>query len=344
MFIEREFNMIYYTPYQTTMGSIVVLDSIVKAIKVSFIKDGINKVNLGVKPLPHIEMVFITGLHPSEADIPLFTHPLEVEYNGKTYLCTDMRLFVNNMLGRTTLADLNNNIKNRVEFNFFKTRSILTLAWLNKGQSHIRNGLGFSASVYSALVSQLISRAYGLDYGDQLLIQIVACYFYYSLFFDDELIKQDLIDSWVIHTAQITKTDTALIGDTFQKITKCNSMATFCDAVKEVCKNNRLHDLNVPVLLTLVKSTWFGANAKEVMSVALEHPPTWISMVYTALQERSYKNSNIYQYAERLGKRGLAEEFIRSYSDIVLQYVQDRHALESAELYPSVSSYIGDFE
>lgn len=336
--------MIYYTPYQTTMGKIVVLDDIIKTIKMAFIKDKINEVNLGVKPLPHIEMVFITGLHPSEADIPLFTHPLEVAYNGKTYLCNDMRLFINNMLGRTTLADLDNNIKNKVEFNFFKTRSILTLAWLNKGQSHIKNGLGFGANVYSALVSQLISRSYGLDFGDQLLIQIIACYFYYSLFYDDSNINLELVESWVIHTAQITKTDTDLIFSTFQKITKCNDMASFCESVKSICKNNRLHDLNVPVLLTLVKSTWFGANAKEVMSVALEHPPTWISMVYTALQERSYKNSNIYQYAERLGKRGLAEEFIRSYSDIVLQYVQDRRALESADLYPNVASFIGDFE
>ena len=336
--------MIYYTPYHTTMGKIVVLDDIIKTIKVAFIKDGVNKVNLGVKPLPHIEMVFITGLHPSETDIPLFTHPVEVAYNGRTYLCTDMRLFVSNMLGRTTLVDLDNNIKNKVEFNFFKTRSILTLAWLNKGQGHIRNGLGFAANVYSALISQLISRAYGLDYGDQLTIQIIACYFYFSLFFDDELIKQDLVESWVIHTAQMTKADTVLISSIFQQITKCNNMASFCETIKSICKNNRLHDLNVPVLLTLVKSTWFGANAKEIMSVALEHPPTWVSMVYTALQERSYKNSNIYQYAERLGKRGLAEEFIRSYSDIVLQYVKDRHALESADLYPSVASFIGDFE
>lgn len=336
--------MIYYTPYQTTMGSIVVLDEITKTIKMAFIKDNINKVNLGVKPLSHMEMVFITGTFQSEADIPLFTHPLEVVYNGKTYLCVDMRLFISNMLGRTTLADMDNHIKNRVEFNFVKTKAILTLAWLNKGQGHIKNGLGFAANVYSALVSQLISRAYGLDYGDQLLIQIVACYFYYSLFYDDEMITKDLIQSWVIHTIQITKADSSLIESTFNKITKCNSMATFCETVKSVCVNSRLHDLNVPVVLTLVKSTWFGANAKEIMSVALEHPPTWVSMVYTALQERSYKNSNIYQYAERLGKRGLAEEFIRSYSDIVLQYVQDKHALESADLYPNVSTYIGDFE
>ena len=326
------------------MGSIVVLDNITKAIKTAFIKDGINKVNLGVRPLHHLEAVFITGLHDSEQDIPLFTHPLEVVHNGKTYLCTDMRLYVSNLLGRATLADLDNNIKNKVEFNFVKTKSILTLAWLDKKQGHIKNGLGFSANVYSALVSQLISRAYGLDYGDQLLIQIVACYFYYSLFYDDVMITDELVQSWVVHTIQITKTDSALIESTFKKITKCNNMETFCETIKDVCVNSRLHDLNVLVLLTLVKSTWFGANAKEVMSVALEHPPTWVSMVYTALQERSYKNSNIYQYAERLGKRGLAEEFIRSYGDIVLQYVNDRGAFESADLYPDISSYIGDFE
>jgi hypothetical protein len=69
--------------------------------------------------------------------------------------------------------------------------------------------------------------------------------------------------------------------------------------------------------LTVTRNSWYGTNAKEIISVALEHPPTWAAIVFTALNERTFKNSMIYKIAERFGKRGASDEFIDSYISLV---------------------------
>jgi hypothetical protein len=75
-------------------------------------------------------------------------------------------------------------------------------------------------------------------------------------------------------------------------------------------------------LLTIVRNSWFGTNAKDYIAVALEHPPTWMAIVYTAIVERTYKNSMIYRVAEKAGKRGGAEEFIKNYTALVKEHTK----------------------
>ena len=60
-------------------------------------------------------------------------------------------------------------------------------------------------------------------------------------------------------------------------------------------------------------NTWFGANAKEILAVALEHPPTWLSLVYIALKERSYKNTSLAKIALRYALNKGGNDFIRSF-------------------------------
>jgi hypothetical protein len=74
------------------------------------------------------------------------------------------------------------------------------------------------------------------------------------------------------------------------------------------------------VLLTLIRSAWFGNQAKENLSVALEHPPTWCAIVFSCVTEKTYKNSTIYKYVEKLGKKKADEEFMNTYTRIILEY------------------------
>jgi hypothetical protein len=78
-------------------------------------------------------------------------------------------------------------------------------------------------------------------------------------------------------------------------------------------------------LITILKSSWFGNNAAELLAVSLEHPPTWVSLVYTSLSERSFKNANLSKIVERYGKNNADNEFTRSFVSLVdsVTYKQD---------------------
>jgi hypothetical protein len=63
-------------------------------------------------------------------------------------------------------------------------------------------------------------------------------------------------------------------------------------------------------LFTVLGGTWFGANAKELVAVALEHPPTWISILLAAFTERSFRNSQLGKLAERGSNKKTGEDFV----------------------------------
>lgn len=336
--------MIFKTAYDTTMGKIINTEPIAHAIEIGVVKESVDQITLGVKPRNFYKSFFLTGLYDSEQQIPLFTHPLLIERKDSYYLVSDARLFINPM--GADKSNIGNFAKNKVEFNFAKARNILTLAWVSGDMGQIKNGLRFAREVYASFIAQTISRAYYLDPGDQQKIQILANYFYDMLFVDAVVAPQEMQQGWVGHTIENTKSTSAQVDAIFAQIKNMSNLEQFCGTVVEVCQNTRLHDFNHLSLLTLIRNTWFGVNAKEIIAVAVEHPPTWAAMIYTALQERTFKNSALTKTAEAMNKRGSGGEFIRSFEDIVVQYLdRDKMALESMEIpyEPSVGEQVLPF-
>lgn len=310
---------IFKDSYQTTVGSVFVTKQIETAIKESIIKDGLDSMNLNVKHEGDIKPIFITGRFPSESEIPLFTHPISIiNFQHSNYLCTDLRLFFRK---DAPLDNIEASVKNLTEYNFAKSRAILNLMWLSHGVGEIRNGLQFAGVVFASWLSEAIAKTYALDFKDQTALSIVTSYYYQSLFSEDTVMDEDTKQKMAVHTIKATKAPSDFVFQIFDQITEMKDINDYCDNLVKIVENVRLKDFNLAMLLTIVKNSWYGTNAKEIISVAMEHPPTWIAIVYTALNERTYKTSMIYRIAERFGKRGAADEFNRNYIDIVKERV-----------------------
>lgn len=301
--------------YETTVGSVLDTKRIVTAIKESMIKDGLGSVSLNVKHVGEFKPVFVTGSFSSESDIPLFAHPITVlGFHQSNYICADLRLFVRK---DTPIDKLDEAIKNRTEFNFVKSRAILSLHWVAGSYSKLKNNLQFAGTVYAAWLSEAIAKTYGLNFKDQTVLAILSSMFYQSLFTEEAEFDEDAKQRMAVHTIKATNAPSELVFQTFDKVKRLGNIEDFCNAVVEVTEDVRLRNFNLVMLLTIIKNSWYGTNAKEVIHVALEHPPTWAAVVYTALNERTYKTSLIYRLAERFGKRGAADEFMKNYVELV---------------------------
>lgn len=306
--------MLFKDSYQTTVGSASITKDIVNAIKESIIRDGINHTNLGIVNTGDYKPIFITGSFSSEADIPLFTHPITINFQHTNYVCTDLRLFINK---NTPLNEIESAVKNRTEFNFVKSRGIMNLIWLNNGVNTIKNGLQFGGVVFSAWLSETISKTFVLDFKDQSLLAILTSLYYQSLFLENIQLDEDTKQKLAVHTIKATKAPASLVFEVFDKVQSMGDINDYCKAVTEVLENVRLKNFNLATLLTITRNSWYGTNSKEIISVALEHPPTWCAIVYTALNERTFKNSMIYKIAERFGKRGASDEFVNNYVSMI---------------------------
>ena len=309
------------TPYDTTLGKALSIDKTLHALKQAIIINlsTEHKINLitSMDFLP-FEVNSSSGRY---SEVPLFAHPMLVEnFKGKNYLAVDLRLV-------TKEEDNKLIIKNSTDYDFIYSRYILNFAWLNGKNTAIKNGLEFAGIVYAQWLSEIISRRFALDPRDQLILSIVTHFFYQSMFYETEELTENFKQLMVTQTMRATRAPSDLVMEVVDKIQPMTDIASYCENVKLVLDNIRIKDFNNGVLFTIVGMSWYGLNAKETIVIALEHIPTWVAICYSALSQRTYKNTTIYKVAERSGKRGASDEFIASYVNLVKSF--ENTAMES---------------
>lgn len=329
---------IYSDSYKTTEGSVVNTHPIVKAIKEAIVRDSIDQVTMGVNQRGNVHPLFLTGVFPSESQIPSFTHPIIIfDYQGKDYLCSDIRTFIRK---GTTPDDIMSGIRNKSEVDFAVSRSVLNLAWVTGGATEIKNNLRMAARVYASLISGTIAREFNLDFRDETLVLIAAEYFYRTLFIPQGKISDETKEDLAIHTIKSTNAPQDLVHRVFDNMPDFNNISDWCKNLQHVTENPRLQNFNFGALLELLRNAWGYNEGKRVMAVALEHPPTWCAMVYAALTDRGLRNSSVARVTERISKRGAGEEYLRGY----IQLVNDNRSLSNEEYKESMDILRKAFE
>lgn len=313
---------IYDTVYNTTLGSIIDTKVITSRIIESFIKDDLHKENCGIDNGLKIKPVYITDYYDSEKNIPLFTHSILVQYKGTDYLCTDLRLYINTKEYKIN-KNLKDSVKNRTEYNFIRGKSIIELAWLNDDLSYLKDNLKFAAQIFAVNISEAVSRTYVLDPSDKLKLNILGMVYYRSLFLEKDELSYDNKESAMIHTIKSLGINEKLFHSTIDGLNDLRDVNDFISGIKIALENDRLRNFNLVVLLTLIRNSWYGNNSKEYISASLEHIPTWLAIVYTALTEKTYKSSGVYNICEKVKRAGNAEMFMKSYESLVSRYTMN---------------------
>lgn len=312
----------YLTCYDTTVGKIEKLKSLDQSLREAMVTGDLQERRLGVEKVDENTAIFVIGGTSAEMNIPAFVHPYLIQnYKGRNYLATDARLFRTTAKDYYSERDFEADVRNKVEYSLMKTRAALSLMWLSKDVERLRARFNFAASVFATWLSQAIGRAYALDFQDQAMITAVGVYYYYSLFTEARKLEGNDLEVAVVHTIKVTKLPGLEVYKLFESLGEIRGIEDYCQEVKKVVQNVRLNDFNLGMLLTLVRNSWYGTNAKEMIAVALEHPPTWITIVYATMTERTYKTSNLYKVLEFLAKRGNGDEFKMNFLDLLRERV-----------------------
>jgi hypothetical protein len=317
---------IYNDSYDTTVGSMYTTASLEHHIKDSLVRNGNRYTSMLVRDVGDVQVHFVTGRYTDDQSIPIFSHPMLMTIDKVKVLVTDIRLCVNKAkvsdfewgyLDKRKITEIASNLS---EFTFARNRAILNLLWVGIGPSSLRSGTMFASTVYSYWVSEMITKMFALDGGDSMTVTIVASYYYQTLFVDSDNLDTSDEDTKVrmmSHTIKTTKLPASEVSAVYDRLTGQGSVTMLCDLIKVAVNNVRLEGLDSGGLMTLARNSWYGINAKEIISVALEHPPTWMTIVHAALINKSYKSSTIFRVAERWGKRGLSDEYIKTINTIV---------------------------
>lgn len=309
----------FKTAYDTTAGSIIDLSGKVELpIKEAMVSGVLDGVNLGIEPIENCDVVFIIGGSNNESRIPAFIHPYLIKnFKGMNHLVTDARLFRTSSNEYQSPKEFEASVRNKTEYTFLKNRTALNLLWLKEDRRAIRSRFSFACSVFSAWLSQAISKEYALDLQDQYRLMALTIYYYHTLFVEEKQLSGEALEIAVVHTIKATKLPAATVYSLFESIGDIGNISDYCEATKVVIENVRLKDFNLAILLTVIRNSWFATNSKEILSVALEHPPTWIAIVGSVLMERSYRSSPLFNVINFQSKRGNANEFQMNYVEML---------------------------
>lgn len=310
---------IYLTAYDTTIGSSENTNNIKLTLKEAFISDMIYEKNLNIISSENFRLCFITGSDRSEENIPQIIYPILYEHsvnnNLTNFLCSDLRLFVN---PREFDAYSNNpKVKNISEYNLIVDRAILTSMWLDGKQDKILADFDFGGTVYASWLTDVVAKRYALDGRDQLMFTILAYTFYVMLFIEDTTVTNDIKEMCSIKLLNKLRIPRQLIDEVYANEMSLIDIHSFCETVKSILKNIRLDYLNLGIFVTLIGNSWYGVNHEKILSVAVEHPPTWLSLLYGAMNDRGFRNTAISKTAERLNKRGEGSTFLNNYKSLV---------------------------
>ena len=319
---------IYKTAYETTVGKGFITNKITNAIREVLVIDmpidtykGFNNDSSSEQPI----LAMITGRTSIEKNVPNFSHVIEIiGIDKKSYLFCDVRSAVNSS-DKTGQADFV--VKNRSEFMLCKARLAMTKAWINRGPESLFGMSLIPCSVFSSWISEAVARRFALTALEQAQLAIISCFYYQSLFIKENEFDLETRDRFNAICVRATKLPAKLVFETTDRITRLDNIDDFCSTVKLLLENPRLEDFNAGLLILMLKGSWFGTNAADMVAVSLEHPPVWICLIYAAMAERTYKSSNLARLVERFAKGGADNFFIRAFvllvKDITNNYKDD---------------------
>ena len=289
----------FNNPYKTTPCIDYSMARTEEAIKLASIEGTLTPLrdNSGIT-LGNIYMV--TSLN---RDVPPFAHPLAMKHNGDDCIFLDVR-------GCTRVdREGNLSVSSKTEFDFAVLRGKLSAHW-QAGNSAELLALGqLPLTVFARWISENITRRFGLDPLSQMKSALVAGFFFLSMFREEaELSEQEKI-KMAGQISRATRIPVETILEHSDALTPMSSVNDLVTNLIKIVANVRLEKLSTGLLYASLGGSWFGGNANEMSAVALEHPPTFLAMVYVSLHERGYRNAGLAKVVLNSDKGDLGKSF-----------------------------------
>lgn len=294
--------MIFKTAYQTTACAGFVMQKTIHALQDAYM-DG------QLESFRSTELREVQGGSSVVNAVPAFAHPLAFPISrpnapaaGSGFaLAVDVRPF-----GRWVPEQHRFAVRNDVEYTLATMRGQLNLVWFHEAPELLRDISSLPMQVFASWISENVARRFALDPGEQMRLAILAALYYQSLFVEETEIDESekiRLAAAVSKVVRVTAKDAMSVLDQIDQYVP--GVHVFCQLARAVTGSVRLEGLNVGVLYSILGGTWYGTNAKEMVAVALEHPPTWLGLLLMAGRERTFKNSELAKLVARMtGKDG----------------------------------------
>lgn len=303
--------------YDTTACSGYDLKKITKELEVLALQSRFNG------PIQEIEDNNIRKgqliLYPTLVDVPTWRHPLAIKLTG--YLRPDETVYI--IDGRPFISADSmgvNRVRAPMDLTTLKLRCKLQSIWTNHDPDLLLNCGPYQITLFTRWVADSLARGLALNPEAIDNTTIIIGHYYYCLFQDDAdtLTRNLYAEAGLLSKCVYSTPDH--VASLIENVGYIQNVSELINALKTHSGSIRFDNLNEAMLYTLTGNAWFGANAREILAVALEHPPTFLSLCYLSFNERGYRNTQIGKIAQQQSKLNQVAQIITSINSLLRTY------------------------
>lgn len=293
-------------PYDTSVCQQHVTSNIIKAIKTAEAVEGLTTT------VKHVGVgkEFNVGLHDrnillvtaKNKEVPPFAHSLLVDFVHGTKLVVDARSFSKVINNEVVITSDN-------EYKFNIIRTALTDHMVNGSVKDLLTLGTFPMLIYARWIAENVSKRLGLNPGEQAKLVVIASFFYASMFRDDPVFSEVDLSRHVQLISKVTYIPVDICQSVADQILPMSNLKEFVSQIISIVDSPRLETFSTGLLMTVLMNSWFGVNSKEIVCVSLEHMPTWYSLIYSALNDRSYHTCALTKIVLANDKKEMGKNF-----------------------------------
>lgn len=300
---------IFYSPYETTIGSKFNTDRSQAAIRQSLgLRYPWMKINEANKT------IFI---YPNLV-VPTFSHPLTLEtVKGLTYTVCDLSSFIRERQeGEYVVA-------NKPLFSLQTIRTVLTSDLINNGTRSIKSLSPNVVKTYVDLITSSLSMAFSLNNEEVLALRALSGWMYYSMLHNDPYAGELEFDALIAKLSrEINIPSSFLYRYIDQEFYK--NVSDFLEKLRQKITNPAVQKINEGLFYTVIAknlnaNVWIGLEKQEILAMSVEHIPTFVATLVICLSEQVFKNAGLTKMALRNFARDKAN-FILAVNSIVNDY------------------------
>ena len=300
---------IFYSPYETTIGSKFNTDRSQAAIRQSLgLRYPWMKINEANKT------IFI---YPNPV-VPTFSHPLTLEtVKGLTYTVCDLSSFIRERQeGGYVVA-------NKPLFSLQTIRTVLTSDLVNNGTRSIKSLSPNVVKTYVDLITSSLSMAFSLNNEEVLALRALSGWMYYSMLHNDPYAGELEFDALIAKLSrEINIPSSFLYRYIDQEFYK--NVSDFLEKLRQKITNPAVQKINEGLFYTVIAknlnaNVWIGLEKQEILAMSVEHIPTFVATLVICLSEQVFKNAGLTKMALRNFARDKAN-FILAVNSIVNDY------------------------
>ena len=246
-------------------------------------------------------------------EVPYFHHPLIFNAQGvgdresKSVIIIDVRNY-----GRYDAQRRRFVVRNAPEYSLAVRRAILNKLWMEGRPEILRDVSDLPVMTFCALLSDTIGHRFSATPYEQSVIATLAAFYYYSQFTNDDDFgdaERHLLTG-KIH--RITQVPVELVQDVIREVKCLHGIESLIDTIRNHVNNPAFDNFNLATLLTLVRNSWFGSGASEIVGASMEHTPTWIALVEASVASQTFKRTPLSRLSQRFTRNNIAGSFLRS--------------------------------